>query len=194
MGEKNNKDSIVTDVNEQADIVINQIKYEIENLKNEEISYFVQGLNKEIDSYFESELNDLRLSTATSISQCKLKTKRDLLKIRQDLANKLFDEIRDRLVKFVNSKEYDTFLKNKLNKYKLDYTKGFFEVKENDLSKFKNLLESLNINSDVNSSNTIKIGGFNFVSDALKLEIDETLDTSLKEQEEWFQDNSGFTL
>ncbi|MEG1462501.1 MAG: hypothetical protein RSC48_05275, partial [Anaerorhabdus sp.] len=47
------------DIQEQVDLVIDQINYEIKNMEEDQISFFKEGLKKEVDTYKEKELNDL---------------------------------------------------------------------------------------------------------------------------------------
>jgi len=185
--------NFIEDINEQTKTIINQIKKETETYEKDEINIFKSGLEKEIDSYYEGELNDLRLQAQTNISQNKLSSKRKLLKIRSDLANKIFNETEQRLLTFTSSEEYRSHLKNKLQKHEVDYQDGFFEVKGIDVGLFSELLKELGLTNEIKIGN-IKLGGFRFISLVDHIEIDETLDTHLLEQEAWFMDHSGFIL
>ncbi len=80
-----------------------------------------------------------------------------------------------------------------LENYNLDYTKGFFLVKEEDKEFFENLLKEKNIKSIV-KADYIRLGGFKFESTELSILIDETLDSRVENQREWFQENSGFII
>jgi len=183
----------IDDVNTQANQVIKQLKKEIETYEKDEINAFKSGLEKEIELYYDNELNDLKLQAQIMISQNKLESKRKLLKLRADLAKQLFDETEQKLVAFTLSKDYREYLKNKLQKHELNFKNGFFEVKEADLELFKSILKELNLDNEVKSSD-IKIGGFCFISLKDHIQLNDTLDASLLEQETWFMDNSGFIL
>ena len=51
-------ENIKRDVEDQANLVINQIGNEISALYNNEIENFKEGLKKEQDTFLEKELND----------------------------------------------------------------------------------------------------------------------------------------
>ena len=58
-------ENIKRDVEDQANLVINQIGNEISALYNNEIENFKEGLKKEQDTFLEKELNDLRVLSVT---------------------------------------------------------------------------------------------------------------------------------
>lgn len=185
--------NFIEDVNEQANLIIEQIHKEMETYEKDEINVFKASLEKEIDAYYEGELNDLRLKSHTTISQNKLDTKRKLLKLRSDLAKELFDATEAKLLAFSHSKEYETYLYEKLKKHALEYCNGYFEVRQEDVELFKRLSAELNICDDIRVAD-IRLGGFAFYSMIDKIKLDETLDSQLTEQEAWFMDHSGFIL
>lgn len=184
---------IVDDVNDQANLVINQINSEIKVYKEDELDHFKLSVKKEIEAYYHAELNELKLDTASLISQIQLKTKRDLLKVRQDLASDLFNEVQNRLLTYVASKEYKGYLIKKIKKYEYDFNQGYFEVAIKDVALFKEILKSMNYQAEVRET-TILIGGFLYTSPLEMIQVDETIDSMLNEQKDWFQDNSGFIL
>ena len=185
--------NFIEDVNEQANLIIEQIHKEMENYEKDEINVFKTSLEKEIDAYYEGELNDLRLKSQTTISQNKLDTKRKLLKLRSDLAQKLFAAAEAKILTFSHSKDYEVYLHKKLQKHALEYCNGYFEVRQEDVEIFKRLSNELNICDDIRVAD-IRLGGFAFYSMIDKIELDETLDSKLLEQEAWFMDHSGFIL
>ncbi|MEG2750519.1 MAG: V-type ATP synthase subunit E family protein [Anaerorhabdus sp.] len=181
------------DIQEQVDLVIDQINYEIKNMEEDQISFFKEGLKKEVDTYKEKELNDLRLFAATQASQNKLKTKRDLLQLRQQVVDKLFDEVKSKLEAFVSSKDYKSFLEKKLNKIENINESGIFEVRSQDVVLMEVLLKEKGCTCKVQET-FIQLGGFRYVDLEHGFEIDNTLDFSLQNEITWFQNNSGFTI
>jgi len=183
----------IDDVNAQANQVIEQINKEIETYEKDEINAFKASLEKEIEVYYDGELNDLKLQAQIKISQDKLESKRALLKLRADLADKLFAETEKRLVDFTQSSDYREYLKKKLQAKQISFKNGYFEVKEADVKLFSAILKELKLDNEVKSSD-IKIGGFRFTSLVDHIQLNDTLDASLLEQESWFMDHSGFIL
>lgn len=184
---------IVDDVNGQASLVIDQINHEIKMFKEDELDHFKLTITKEIEAYYHAELNELRLETASLISQIQLKTKRELLKVRQELAIQLFNDVKERLETFVASLRYRDFLINKIKQSGHDFNQGYFEVRKKDVALFESILEELKLKATVKEG-MISIGGFIYVNEKEQILIDGTIDTSLNEQQNWFQNHSGFIV
>ena len=192
MADENTILKIITDdVNEQAALVINQIDKEVSMTKEDQIKSFKLGLKKETDTYLEKELNELRILKVTKASGAKLKTKRDLLSLRTKMVDQLFNEVLTRLHDFVNSDKYEKFLTDKVNT--LNVSDGYFLVRATDEALFKKILKELKLNNEVKIAN-YQIGGFCYVDSKRGEEYDLTLDNSFKQQQVWFQNNSGLTI
>lgn len=184
-------ENIKRDVEDQANLVINQIGNEISALHNNEIENFKEGLKKEQDTFLEKELNDLRVLSVTESSKAKLNTKHKLLNLRQELVNSLFDETRDMLMEFTRSDKYSDYLERKIEKTVFD--EGYISVKEADKDLIAKLLKGKKIKTEIRTAN-ILIGGFKYVSEKRGIEYDYTLDNSFEEQMQWFINNSKFTV
>ena len=182
---------ITNDVEEQANLVIDQINREIKELHNEQIAYFTEGLKKEQENYLENELSDLRVLSITEFSKAKLQTKRDLLNLRQDLVNSLFKDVKKRLFDFVASKDYENYITRKLETINVDGGKVY--CKEEDIKLMTDILNKLNLKAEV-VKDYLEIGGFKYVDDKALVEYDFTLDNAFEEQTEWFVNSSGFTI
>jgi vacuolar-type H+-ATPase subunit E/Vma4 len=185
--------SIEDDVNDKANLLIDRINQEIEYLRNKSLKKYKAKLEQEIDAYRENELDELKLATASEISVSKLENKKNLLKLREKYVVDIFDLLDKKVIEFKKSEKYYKCMLKCLENYNLDYTKGFFLVKEEDKDFFENLLKEKNINSAV-KADYIRLGGFKFESTELSILIDETLDSRVENQREWFQENSGFII
>lgn len=184
---------IEKDVQEQVNLVIDQINYEVKNMEEDQINFFKEGLRKEIETYKEKELNELRLFAATQASQNKLKTKRDLLHLRTQLVNQLFDQVKSKLVAFVASNDYVKFLEKKIDALGNIDDNGYFEVRKVDVAIITEILKKKNCQCKVVET-LIQLGGFRYVNPNKGFEVDDTLDFSLQNEMTWFQNNSGFTI
>jgi vacuolar-type H+-ATPase subunit E/Vma4 len=185
--------SIEDDVNDKANLLIERINQEIEYLRNKSIKKYKTKLDQEITAYRDNELDELKLATASEISVSKLDNKINLLKLREKYVVEIFDELDRKVIEFKKTDKYHQCMVKCLENYNLDYTKGFFLVKEEDKEFFENLLKEKNIKSIV-KADYIRLGGFKFESTELSILIDETLDSRVENQREWFQENSGFII
>jgi len=185
--------SIEDDVNDKANLLIDRINEEIEYLRNKSLKKYKAHLDQEINAYRENELDELKLATASSISLSKLENKRNLLKLREEYVESIFNELDSKVINFVSSDKYNDYLSKCLDKYDVDYSKGVFLVKEDDVKLITNILKEKEINSEVKAV-YLRLGGFKFESKELSILIDESLDSRIENQKEWFQENSGFII
>ena len=186
--------AILEDIQDQAGLDTDQIQAEVQQLQEEEIHYFTQSLHKETGHYEEKEISELELLQATKTSQAKLKIKRDLLAQRQAMAAELFAGVADELKAFAASPAYAEFLEKKLDKHvRIADKDGTFIVREQDATLMGEILKRRGFQQPVETV-YLEFGGWRFACPSEGFEIDETLDNALRNQKEWFQNNSGFTL
>ena len=186
--------AIQEDIQDQAGMVTRQIQSEVQQLQDEEIHFFSESLQKETGHYEEKEISELELLQATKTSQAKLKIKRDLLAQRQAMASELFNHVADELKAFAASEAYADFMEKKLDKHaSLIRKPGTCTVREQDAALMREILKRRGYPQAVETV-YLEFGGWRFMCPSEGFEIDETLDNALRNQKEWFQNNSGFTL
>jgi V/A-type H+-transporting ATPase subunit E len=106
-----------------------------------------------------------------------------LMRLRQDLLNKLFDELTDYLKTFEQTKEYANYIKTKLSSFDLSkYDHAEINPKDDTV---KSLLGSLKVvtKEDI-------LGGFLLVSKDHRTVIDETFNSKLEDAKVWFYDHA----
>ena len=184
-------EAIEKDVKEQADLVIDQINMEIDSLHSEEIKSFKEGLVKEQDTYLEKELNDLRVLSVTQASRAKLKTKHDLLELRQKLVGEMLSQVRAKLIDFTKTDEYKAYLLKHIKTIK--EKDGYFLVNESDRTFLEEVLQDLKRQDEIKIGHML-IGGVKYIAENSHVEYDFSLDTRFEEASEWFMNNSGFTI
>ncbi len=171
----------------------------------------VDALRKEIDYLYASEMKkirddlmikkrldlnkgmrELQIEYQDRINQIGVGYDQKLIKARMKMANTVFNRVFEKLVDFIETKAYETYIKNKiktLDQYAKD-KQSIIKVSPYD-HKIEGYLkklvsESVKIEIDPN----IKIGGFIVSIPNQHIEIDVTLDTKLEDQKEWFYKNS----
>lgn len=190
--EKKLLDAIDSDIRSNADLVTDLVEQETEDLRNNQITYFKAGLKKETDTYLEKELSDLRLYAATKSSTAKLDAKKKLLNKRKDLANELFEEVKNEVKKFIGSNDYKKYIEQNLKKVPIS-PNGYFLVRKEDEDLLKECLKSNNYLNEIKNA-YLPLGGFRYVDEASRLEYSCDLNEKADEQFGWFRDNSGFQV
>lgn len=179
------------DMKEQSSLVIEQIHYEITSLEEKQLRIYEEGLKKEVESFKERELNDLKKLSATLSSQGKLKIQRELLQYREKLVQDLFEEVEDKMKDFTKGSQYSEFLKKKAQE--LSIMGGIIYVRPEDKELMQSILKELQFNATV-ETDEITLGGFRYVQQEQRVEVDSTLDTKVKDQRVWFENHSGLIV
>lgn len=181
--------NIKDDITDQANLVIDQIEYEISMLHDDEVAHFKAGLKKEQDTYLEKELSDLEVFAITEASRQKMDTKRSLLALREKLVKGLFKDVEERLIAYTKSEQYKDYIIRKLQLVPFDG--GVIYCKKEDVELISENLDHKDVKI---AERYFKIGGFTYISQSQDSEYDFSLDASFAAQTEWFIDHSGFTI
>lgn len=162
---------------------------EIREKKLEEIERQAQyeaGLAKE------QELRELQSEYAVRLSRLHDDTDRRLMQKRNELAENVFQEAVNRIEAFTEKEEY---IKMLVNKAKILADKGYQDpviyMREQDLSHKEQILKLFTNGCTIQTDEEIQYGGIRLECLKQGIVIDETFDTAVKEQKEWFYHNSG---
>ncbi len=181
--------NIKNDVADQAKLVIDQIRYEIDMLHDEEVDNFMTVLAREQAAYLEKELSGLEVFAVTEESRLKMEGKRRLLALREELVSGLFADVEKDLIAFRDSEDYSSYLAKKLKEAPI--AKGTIYCRKEDIETIKSLLKDETVTV---VERWFKIGGFTYIPEDRDAEYDYSLDNAFKEQVEWFTSHSGFTI
>ena len=193
---ENNEEKILreieSDVNSNAELIKAMVEGETAALREDQISFFKESLKKETETYLEKELSDLRLYAATKSSRDKMNTKKNLLALRQNLADELFADVRNDLEKFTASSDYSVYLEKNLAH--CDVTeKGIFLCRPEHCNLMKKVLAKAGLHNEVKEK-YLGIGGFLYQDVQQGIEYSCVLEERLHDQIEWFRNHSGFRI
>ena len=147
---------------------------------------------KEKVAYAKAELEtQFNKNIAESYSKCRAKT---ALK-RTELTEQVFEKAQAKLVDFTNSDKYIDLLAGSLKEI-YAYVKGNLNafVKPGDKDKVLLAAEKAGVHCIANEDASIKIGGVRVESEEMNKIFDDTLDSRLEDQKEWFFANSDFKI
>lgn len=170
-------------ISKDSQVEINQLKNEISGLKSEAKAAFENELKEEKDQLLELHEVETRKKYQQQLVSSTRNYDLKLMKLRQDLLNKLFDELTDYLKSFEQTKEYINYIRTKLLSFDLsNYEHAEINPKDEIA---KSLLDSIKVVSKDDI-----IGGFLLVSKDHKTVIDETFNSKLEEAKVWFYDHA----
>ena len=189
---------------QNIDQVFLYMKDEIERqAKNEEKSILDEAYEsmraeakRDADLKLKQEEEEMSSNASAEISESHIERTKKLIEKRDEYVKTIFAKAREELVAFTQSKEYASFMEEKIKKVAADFvgTNSIMFVASKDLSMEKALVKAFGSDIKVEASEDITIGGFIIENKESSLVVDETLDFALANQKEWFNKNSGLII
>lgn len=176
-------EKIKKDIDEQAELEIEQIKFEMKMIHDDEIDSFKHNLIKETDLFLNTEMSKLKTEETTLKTRMDLEVKNKILSFRNALLEDIKKQLLDKLHRFVQSDEYFAFLETKVNSVK----SGLIYARKEDFEFLRKLKPEFQI-----IEKEFKIGGFiNIDGDT---EYDYSLDSAYQNEIKNFINNSRFIV
>jgi len=171
---------------------ITELQKEISSKKQEELAKLSLEVKHQVDLSLGVELKDMKNKYRQDINDLLSKNAHALYERRKEISEEIFNEIHKKLLSFVKSKKYEEFIESKLETIESKMTNQnlSFYIHSNDEICRKMISNHYDNTAKIIHDDKITIGGFRVVSDKLKIEIDETLDTKLDNNKTWFYTNS----
>lgn len=172
-------DEIISEANRKSEEYLKNVKSENE--------IFVANGKNEIDK---EEKND----AVKKASAYDIDAKRSLLRHREEIVDKVFEQVRQRLDEFVKTDDYVGLMTSKAKKCAEENKglKGKILIGRSDSKLFKGLSETGNY--DVQISDGIVSGGIMIVFDDINVVYDYTVSSALETQRQTFIAKAGLSL
>ena len=146
------------------------------------------GLDKEL-----AEISSKASIEASAQLEERLKK---LVEKREEYVQTIFTEVKNKLVEFVNGKDYKDYLLTHVKAVSDEYqmTDCVLYVRKDDLKYADDLKKAYALPIEVEEGQQIQLGGFIIENKATNVVVDESLDTALENQKEWFYKTSGLMI
>ena len=180
------------EIHRVSQVEIQQIEDEITNIRERAIRELEHNVQQEAGMYLEQELKELQSEHAICLSKVREETNRKLMAKRQELSDRIFTSVKEKLQEFVNSETYVAFMEKKANVFgTYGYEGVTLYVRKEDMQYASNLQNAFGNACNVQVDDEIVLGGIRLECPTNGRMIDETFDTVIDEQREWFYTNSG---
>lgn len=138
---------------------------------------------------------DLENELAVEISHKELEERKKLSQRRKEIMKDVFKESRIKLQEFSRSDKYEIFLERSCKSVAQVINTPDLEilVKSQDI-KYENLIKKIFNNCELKITDKIKLGGIIAQSKSKKIIVDDSLDSRLKSQRSWADENFGVLL
>ena len=146
--------------------------------------------SREGHAKIEAAKHKIQTNTKMRISEYNLQKKKEIYSKRKEYQNSVFDSAKKELVEFTKSDKYVDFLEKSLHDLsdKVGCNTTIYCSAED--KKYEDLIKKVFPDSNIEIDTTIEIGGIKIKDIDKSIMIDDTLDTRLSEQNEWFISNA----
>ncbi len=173
-----------------------KIESEAEEFKSKELNKAEEDGLKEAYVLLQKKMLSINTSIARELSKAENASRKSTFAKRQEIEDKVFERAKEKLLEYAGTDKYIQKLleSTKTVSEKLTADDVTLYVCERDLKLKNKIISAFGRKCDVQASNEIQIGGIMGISRTVGLLADETLDTKLQNQREWFCENSGLTI
>ena len=189
-------DNFLKAIEKYAEQQRTKIQSEAEDFKEKELTKAEDEGLREAYVLIQKKMTDIKVKIASELSRAENASRKKTFVRRQEIENEVFEEAEKKLIEYTKTDEYLKRLKNsaKQTAQKLTSEDTVLFVKESDLKYSDELQKAFGRQCRVESSDDIIIGGMIGISHTMGLLVDETIDSRLQQQREWFFENSGLKV
>lgn len=181
-------------INKAAIEKCTDIAKQIDETTKKEMQRAENEASREGHAKIEAAKLKIKTNTKMQISQYNLQKKKDIYSIRKEYQNQVFESAKKELIEFTKSDNYASFLEKSFNNISdkvSDNTTVFYS--QNDKI-CESLIKKYFPKAQLQTDATIEIGGIKVSDNDKSIVIDDTLDSRLSQQNEWFISNAKMQI
>ncbi|XMB73220.1 hypothetical protein RJI07_04730 [Mycoplasmatota bacterium WC30] len=179
------------EIETNANLKIEALQEEIETIKLKQLGIIDEEIHDGIYKALENELNEMNLDYSATLNRIKLASNKETIKRKRDLLDSVLLEVKNKCIKFVNTKEYIKRMEKLIQKIDKDFCGEsiLFRVKQKDKVIKDIVKENFKHKYNIEDDPGIKIGGFIAVCVKKGILTDQTIDSKLEEKRNWLHQN-----
>lgn len=167
----------------------------LENMKETKekaIANIQLEVEKEIASIYQKKVVEINNQVSGMLYQNNESRKKELIITRETYTKEIFEEAKQQLRLFAATKEYQTWMEEKFKETIQNYQfeKAIVYVSRKD----KAVLSEFSFDLEIEVVDNISIGGFIIEDTNLGIRIDESLESILYNQKDWFYETSKLMI
>ncbi len=189
-------DNFLKAIEKYAEEQRSKMQSEAEDFKSRELNMAEEEGLKEAYVMIQKKMADINNRISAERSKAESASKKRIFLRRREIEEEVFLKAEKKLVEFTKTAPYlDLLLKSAAAISKvLRHDDVVIYVRQADLKYQKQIIQSFGRKCEIAASDEIRIGGMTGLSRSMGLIADETLDTRLEEQHEWFCEHSGLRI
>ncbi len=188
-------DSFLKAIKKQALEKQESMLNEISIMKANAIKNAEKKAKSDSDKLVREKLEEQRNEQRSIIAKKSQQAQKELFVKRLEMTDKVFEMAKTKLIKFTNTSAYTEKLINsakEISELFGDESCTIY-ISEKDIDKIK-LIKAEFKNAEITADSSIVIGGIKGFCPAMNIVADETIDTKLYAQKDWFIENSGLKV
>lgn len=195
MNEHTKESKFLDAINKYAEQQKAQITQEIEEYKNNKIEQATQQGLQDAYDLIRADISRRKALIVNELAQKELQLRNGLFLERQALCDQVFSQAKEKLLSFTKTEEYLRFLERSLHSVakKCGHAACRISVAPFDESR-REMIQKIIPDAEVTVDQHIILGGVKVYCPSLGILMDDTLDTRLEEQRQWFIENSGLKV
>ena len=174
------------------------IESEAADFKEKELNKAEEEGLREAYVLIQKEMTDVKTQIAAELSRAENASRKKIFIRRKEIEDEVFELAKEKLIAYAKTDQYVKSVEESAAKIseKLTADDVIIKISEKDLKLKEQIIKAFGNTRkcEIQVSEDIVIGGITGQSRELGLLIDETLDTKLDEQHEWFCENSGLKV
>ncbi|MGB4588111.1 MAG: V-type ATP synthase subunit E family protein [Clostridiaceae bacterium] len=174
---------------------ISEIEAEIEAIRKKVISELEENAKTNAEIIVDQEMKEMESEHAIAISRLQDENNRKLMNYRKELTTSLFDEVTAKLDSFSKTSEYGELMVKKIKAQSGKHQgHAVITVALKDEKLLPELLKNYEGDVEGKVDPTIELGGFSIMFEQEGIVIDETFDSTLKDEKEKFYSKSNLII
>lgn len=189
-------DNFLKAIKKHAEKQRQSIQNEVEHIKEQKIREAEKKGRLDSEKYISDKLEAKKNEETSKVAKLMQDGQKELFLMRSEMTESVFKKAEEKLIGFTQTDEYSRKL--------IESAKAISEVfgskdctlsvSEKDLSSADRISALFSGKAEVTSDKSIKIGGIKGYCSELNIIADETLDSKLAAQREWFVENAGLSV
>jgi len=188
-------DSFLQAIKKHALAKQESMRNEISDMKATAIKNAEIKAKADSDKLIREKLEENRNEQRSILAKKSQQAQKELFVKRLEMTEKVFEMAKKKLIEFTNTSAYKEKLINSAKEMAelFGSESCVIYINEKDMDK-ADLIKSEFNNAEITVDNSIVIGGFKGFCPVMNIVADETIDTKLYAQKDWFIENSGLKV
>ena len=189
-------DNFLNAIKKYADEQRNAMRIEVEQLKEEKIKEAEKKAKYDSEKLIAEKLEAKRNEQTALLAKKTQEGQKKLFLERAEMTDNVFKKAEEKLIEYTKSAEYSEKLLQSAKEIVALFgdEKSMLYINEKDMAYSDKIKALFGGNAEISADKTVRIGGIKGYCENMGIVADDTLDSKLYAQKEWFVENSGLSL